>query len=173
MTDTSPAAVAARVAHMRFCHNNHDADLIEALASQLAAAIAEAHDTGCERAAWKEIAEAAEAQLAGARDAALVEVKAAVGLVRVPVGSTAPIWDAMDAIEALRDKPAPVVTVQEAAKDESAAICVGCGQPATGMCWTDCGMSLCGAPICDTCRHIDETHGWTHGPRAIAGGGDE
>lgn len=65
------------------------------------------------------------------------------------------------------------VTVQEAAKDESAATCVGCGQPATGMCWTDCGMSLCGAPICDTCRHIDETHGWTHGPRAIAGGGDE
>ena len=37
MTDTSPAAVAARVEHMRFCHNNHDADLIEALASQLAA----------------------------------------------------------------------------------------------------------------------------------------
>jgi len=77
------------------------------------------------------------------------------------------------AILALRDKPAHGVTVQKAAKDESAATCVGCGQPATGMCWTDCGMSLCGAPICDTCRHIDETHGWTHGPRAIAGGGDE
>jgi len=65
--------------------------------------------------------------------------------------------------------PAPAkVTLQEAAKDEIAAVCVGCGKPANGMCWTDCGMSLCGAPICDTCRHIDETHGWSHGPRAPA-----
>lgn len=46
-----------------------------------------------------------------ARDKALVEAKAAVGLVRVPVGSTGPIWDAMDAIDAIRDKTARVVTV--------------------------------------------------------------
>ena len=50
---------------------------------------------------------AANARADQARDAALVEAKAAVGLVRVPVGSTGPIWDAMDAIDALRDKPAP------------------------------------------------------------------
>lgn len=50
--------------------------------------------------------DAANARADQARDAALVEAKAAVWLVRVPVGSTGPIWDAMDAIEALRDKPA-------------------------------------------------------------------
>jgi len=80
-------------------------------------------------------------------------------------------FEDLDAILALipADTPAPAkVTLQEAAKDEIAAVCVGCGKPANGMCWTDCGMSLCGAPICDTCRHIDETHGWSHGPRAPA-----
>ena len=58
------------------------------------------------------------------------------------------------------------MTVQEAAK-----LCVGCGKPATGMCWTDCGMSICGQPTCDDCHHIDEKYGWSHGPRAIAGCG--
>ena len=53
-----------------------------------------------------------------------------------------------------------------AVADESAAICVGCGDQATGMCWTDCGMSLCGAPICDDCRHVDEKYGWRHERRA-------
>ncbi len=31
--------------------------------------------------------------------------------------------------------------------------CAGCGTPTTSMCWMDCGMSLCGAPLCDDCRH--------------------
>ena len=91
MTDTSPAAVAARVAHMRLCLNNHDADLIEALASQLSAANARA-DT--------------------ARDAALVEAAE-----RFPDGRQPwPPKAIRKAIDALRDKPAPAVTVQEAAK---------------------------------------------------------
>ena len=45
--------------------------------------------------------------------------------------------------------------------------CVGCGKPTTGMCWTDCGMSLCGAPLCGDCVHIDQKYGWDHKPRAI------
>lgn len=43
--------------------------------------------------------------------------------------------------------------------------CCGCGKPTTGMCWTDCGMSLCGEPLCDDCIHIDEPYGWRHEPR--------
>lgn len=112
MTDITTQAVE-RLAQ-RHTLNDDEAATLRALAAERDAAIAEAHATGHERASWKDRAEKAEAQLAGARDAALVEVKAAVGLVRVPVGSTAPIWDAMDAIEALRDKPAPGVTVREA-----------------------------------------------------------
>lgn len=42
--------------------------------------------------------------------------------------------------------------------------CVSCGQPTGGMCWTDCGMSLCGAPLCSNCRHVDEKYGWRHEP---------
>jgi len=34
------------------------------------------------------------------------------------------------------------------------------------MCWTDCGMSLCGAPLCGDCRHVDEKYGWRHEPSA-------
>ena len=49
------------------------------------------------------------------------------------------------------------------------ASCAGCGKMTTGKCWTDCGMSLCGAPLCDNCRHVDEKYGWRHEPRtAIA-----
>lgn len=43
--------------------------------------------------------------------------------------------------------------------------CAGCGQPTTGMCWTDCGMAMCGAPLCGSCCHIDEKYGWRHEPR--------
>ena len=43
--------------------------------------------------------------------------------------------------------------------------CKGCGTPTTGRCWTDCGMSLCMAPLCDDCRHVDEPYGWRHEPR--------
>ena len=98
MTDTSPAAVAARVAHMRLCLNNHDADLIEALASQLSAANARADQ---------------------ARDAALVEA-AAVAIARKGNGEAtldhpydkgylAACDSCAAAILALRDKPAPGV----------------------------------------------------------------
>ena len=87
VTDTSPAAVAARVKHMRFCRNNHDADLIEAIASQLAAANARA--------------DAAEYRI----------VHIAAGL--FPGGFDNNVAAIRDA---LRDKPAPVVMVQEAAK---------------------------------------------------------
>ena len=45
--------------------------------------------------------------------------------------------------------------------------CAGCGKLTTGMCWTDCGMSLCGAPLCDDCTHVDQKYGWVHRPRAI------
>ncbi len=55
--------------------------------------------------------------------------------------------------------------------------CEGCGKPTTGRCWTDCGMSLCGAPLCGECRHVDEKYGWRHEPRSARrtgqGGGDE
>lgn len=44
--------------------------------------------------------------------------------------------------------------------------CEGCGEPTDGMCWTDCGMSLCGAPLCGGCQHVDEKYGWRHEPRA-------
>lgn len=40
--------------------------------------------------------------------------------------------------------------------------CDCCGRPATRHCAVDCGMSLCGAPLCDTCRHVDRKFGWTH-----------
>lgn len=43
--------------------------------------------------------------------------------------------------------------------------CAGCGKPTTGMCWTDCGMSLCGAPLCGECQHVDEKYGWRHEPK--------
>jgi hypothetical protein len=45
--------------------------------------------------------------------------------------------------------------------------CVGCGAVTTGMCWADCGMSLCGAPLCSRCHHVDEKYGWMHEPRAL------
>ena len=96
MADTSPATVAARVAHMRLCLNNHDADLIATLSAQLAAANARADH--------------AEAQLAVARDAALVEAAD-----RFPDGRQPwPPHAIRKAILALRNKPAPGVTVQEA-----------------------------------------------------------
>ena len=59
-------------------------------------------------------------------------------------------------------------------------LCVGCGKPTTGICWTDCGMSLCGAPLCGSCTHVDEKWGWRHEPRTplndpqhYAGGPDD
>lgn len=48
--------------------------------------------------------------------------------------------------------------------------CSGCGQPTGGMCWTDLGMSLCGAPLCSNCQHVDEKYGWRHEPRAALSG---
>lgn len=42
--------------------------------------------------------------------------------------------------------------------------CSGCNRPTTGMCWTDCGMSLCKSPLCEACRHVDEQYGWRHEP---------
>ena len=86
MTDTSKYAVDRLVLAMIRSGNTTAANMLTALAVERDAANARADQ---------------------ARDAALVEAKAAVGLVRVPVGSTGPIWDAMDAIDALRDKPAP------------------------------------------------------------------
>ena len=46
--------------------------------------------------------------------------------------------------------------------------CAGCGKPTSGMCWTDCGMSLCGSPLCGDCIHVDEKYGWRHETRAPA-----
>ncbi|KQI68726.1 hypothetical protein AN189_07455 [Loktanella sp. 3ANDIMAR09] len=60
---------------------------------------------------------------------------------------------------------APADTVEVMAVD-----CVGCGKPATGRCMVDCGMSLCGYPVCDTCAHVDEGYGWSHKPRRTTGG---
>ena len=50
---------------------------------------------------------------------------------------------------------------------EALRSCSGCGEQTTGMCWTDCGMSLCGAPLCGKCQHVDEERGWRHEPRAL------
>ena len=33
--------------------------------------------------------------------------------------------------------------------------CSGCGAETDGKCWVDCGMSLCGAPLCENCKHVD------------------
>lgn len=46
-------------------------------------------------------------------------------------------------------------------------LCAGCGEPTDGMCWTDCGMSLCGDALCENCTHVDEKYGWRHEPRAL------
>lgn len=43
--------------------------------------------------------------------------------------------------------------------------CAGCGKPTIGRCHTDCGMSLCMAPLCGDCYHVDERFGWRHEPR--------
>ncbi|KIC39393.1 hypothetical protein [Leisingera sp. ANG-M7] len=42
--------------------------------------------------------------------------------------------------------------------------CVSCGQPATHNCMADCGMSLCGSPLCDDCHHVHVggVWGWDH-----------
>lgn len=42
------------------------------------------------------------------------------------------------------------------------AKCTSCGKDATHSCAVDCGMSLCGAPLCDRCTHVDQAHGWAH-----------
>ncbi|WP_194094613.1 hypothetical protein [Marivivens aquimaris] len=46
-----------------------------------------------------------------------------------------------------------------------ALVCCGCGKPSTHGCMADCGIALCGAPLCDECVHIDEKVGWRHGRR--------
>lgn len=43
--------------------------------------------------------------------------------------------------------------------------CCGCEKPTTGRCWTDCGMSLCMAPLCDNCQHVDGKYFWSHKPK--------
>ena len=97
-TDLSQAAVAAALEAAAVIAETHQVYQAHVCASRIRALITPAqHDALA----------AANARADQARDAALVEAKAAVGLVRVPVGSTGPIWDAMDAIDALRDKPAP------------------------------------------------------------------
>lgn len=50
--------------------------------------------------------------------------------------------------------------------------CAGCGELTEGKCWTDCGMSLCYAPLCNKCRHVDEKYGWRHEPRERAQEGE-
>lgn len=40
--------------------------------------------------------------------------------------------------------------------------CAGCGTLTTGICWADCGMSLCASPLCPDCYHVDEKYGWRH-----------
>ena len=94
-TDLSQAAVAAALEAAAVIAETHQVYQAHVCAARIRALITPAQLS------------AANARADQARDAALVEAKAAVGLVRVPVGSTGPIWDAMDAIDALRDKPAP------------------------------------------------------------------
>ena len=109
-TDLSQAAVAAALeaARREALRLAYDGD--HSVANAIRALITQPqHDALAAHVA----AEVANARADQARDKALVDAKAAVGLVRVPVGSTGPIWDAMDAIDALRDKPAPAQTVQE------------------------------------------------------------
>ena len=52
------------------------------------------------------------------------------------------------------------------------AKCVSCEVETEGSCWVDCGMSICGAPLCDDCQHIDEHIGsfrsWRHDKKADA-----
>lgn len=43
--------------------------------------------------------------------------------------------------------------------------CVGCRKQTTGMCHADCGMAICGSPLCNGCQHVDEPYGWRHEPR--------
>ena len=50
--------------------------------------------------------------------------------------------------------------------DEAKRPCEGCGDPTDGICWTDCGMSLCGAPLCNKCCHVDGKYFWRHERRA-------
>ena len=131
MTDITTQAVE-RLAQ-RHTLNDDEAATLRALAAERDAAIAEAHATGHERAAWKDRAEKAEAQLAGARDAALLDAakwhvrqaEAAMGALHCgsensEIRAAGRVNDmhreAAHAILALRDKPAPAVTVQEAAK---------------------------------------------------------
>ena len=78
------------------------------------------------------------------------------------------IMEAMNAVECPckgSDEMCPCQN-RRPAPDAVARPCAGCGKPSTGMCWTDCGMSLCGAPICANCSHVDEKYGWRHEPRA-------
>ena len=111
MTDITTQAVE-RLAQ-RHTLNDDEAATLRALAAERDAAIAEAHATGHERAAWKDRAEKAEAQLAGARDAALLDAAE-----RFPDGRQPwPPKAIRKAIDALRDKPAQAVTVQEAIQD--------------------------------------------------------
>lgn len=49
--------------------------------------------------------------------------------------------------------------------DVEALVCCGCGKPSTHRCMADCGITHCGAYLCDECCHIDEKVGWRHGPR--------
>lgn len=37
------------------------------------------------------------------------------------------------------------------------AKCCGCDAETDATCWIDCGMSICGAPLCENCKHVD-TH---------------
>lgn len=51
------------------------------------------------------------------------------------------------------------------------AKCISCEAETEGKCWTDCGMSLCGAPLCDDCEHVEEHTGsfrsWRHEKKSI------
>jgi hypothetical protein len=46
------------------------------------------------------------------------------------------------------------------------AKCINCETETEGTCWVDCGMSICGEPLCDNCKHVDEHIGslrsWRH-----------
>lgn len=75
-----------------------------------------------------------------------------------------------NAMNAIRESVAALTGEKAHHTDQAAPeLCVGCGQPTDGMCWTDCGMSLCGAPLCGDCCHIGEKFGWRHEPRAKGG----
>lgn len=138
VTDTSTDAVERTVAHMRHCHGKDYsyAALIEALSAQLTAANARADV---------------------ARDKALLEAAERFPCGRQPWPPNA----IRKAILALRDKPAPAVTVR--GRIEGVLAKMGRAAASTEGSWAAKGATISAASVWE----------WINELRTIAGGGDE